>query len=209
MAGGLWTESDLYSGSILNKWYPGQFKYVDQNKDGIIDPNGDRSIIGYRTPNYRFSIGNTLSYKNFTLFFFLNSIQGGNGYYLANNASAVNASSAPAGYESAAIIRTNVTAVRPYWMPDNGVNNAAGIFYSPAVWSGVYESRSFIRLQDISLTYKLGDQLLKRLKMEACQIYLASKNSYTWTKWSGWDPETGVSDSPLMRNIIAGIRLTF
>ena len=209
MAGGLWTERDLYSGKILNNWYPGQFKYVDQNKDGVIDPNSDRTIIGYGTPNYRFSIGNTLSYKNFSFSFFLNSIQGGNGYYLANNASAINASSAPAGYESAAIIRTNVTAVRPYWTPENGVNNAAGIYYAPAVWSGVYQSRSFVRLQDISLTYKFGNKLLKTLGMQSCQVYLAGKNVYTWTKWSGWDPETGISNFPLMRNFIGGVRLAF
>jgi TonB-linked SusC/RagA family outer membrane protein len=209
MAGGLWTESDLYSGKVLNNWYPGQFKYIDLNKDGIIEPNADRTIIGYQTPNYRFSINNTLSYNNFTLSFFLNSIQGGNGYYLANNASAINASSAPAGRESAGIIRNNLTAVRPYWTPENGVNNSAGIYYSPAVWSGVYESRSFVRLQDVSITYRFPDPLLKSLKLEACQVYIASKNAYTWTKWSGWDPETGVSDLPVMRNIIAGIRLTF
>ncbi|CAL1521543.1 SusC/RagA family TonB-linked outer membrane protein [Chitinophaga sp. MM2321] len=209
MAGGVWTENDLYSGNILKKWYPGQFKYVDQNKDGVIDANNDRDIIGYKTPNYRFSIKNTFSYKNFTFSFFLNSVQGGNGYYLANNASAINASSAPDGYESASIIRTNVTAVRPYWTPDNGVTNAAGIYYAPAVWSGVYQSRSFIRLQDVSLGYQFGSQLLKTLKIQALQVYIASKNAYTWTKWSGWDPETGSGDTPLMRNITAGARLTF
>ncbi|MCW3108538.1 MAG: TonB-dependent receptor plug, partial [Segetibacter sp.] len=208
MAGGLWTENDLYSHNILNKWYPGQFKYIDQNKDGVIEPNADRTIIGYQTPNYRFSIGNTFSYKNFSLFVFVNSIQGGNGYYMANNANAINASSAITGRESAAIIRTNLTAVRPYWTPDNGVNNAAGIFYAPEVWSGVYESRSFVRLQDISLMYKFGSKALQKLGIQSAQVYLAGKNVYTWTKWSGYDPEIGVSDLPLMRNFIAGVRLT-
>jgi len=208
MAGGVYTENELYSGTILKNWYPGQFRYADQNKDGIIEPNGDRKIIGYQTPNYRFSIGNTFSYKNFSLYVFLNSIQGGNNYYLANNAPIINASSAPAGRESAGIIRTNLTAVRPYWTPDNGVTNAAGIYYAPEVMSGIYESRSFVRLQDVSLTYKFGGHFLKVLGMQAAQVYLAGKNVYTWTHWSGWDPETGVSDLPLMRNFIAGIRLT-
>jgi TonB-linked SusC/RagA family outer membrane protein len=208
MSGGVYTENELYSGTIFKNWYPGQFRYADQNKDGIIEPNGDRKIIGYQTPNYRFSIGNTFSYKNFSLYVFLNSIQGGDNYYLANNAPIINASSAPAGRESAGIIRTNLTAVRPYWTPDNGVTNAAGIYYAPEVLSGIYESRSFVRLQDVSLTYKFGGHFLKMLGMQAAQVYLAGKNVYTWTHWSGWDPETGVSDLPLMRNFIAGIRLT-
>ena len=209
MAGGVYSENDLYTGNILNKWYPGQFKYDDLNKDGVIGPNTDRSIIGYQTPNFRFSIGNTVSYKNFSLYFLLNSIQGGNGYYIANNASAINASSAPAGRESAGIIRTNLTAVRPYWTPDNGVNNSAGIFYAPEVLSGVYESRSFVRLQDISLTYKLNPSILKSIGIGSCQVYVAGKNIYTSTQWSGWDPESGVSNLPIMRNVIAGVRLSF
>lgn len=209
MAGGVWTENDLYKGTILNKWYPGQFKYVDQNNDGVIEPNADRAIIGYETPNYRFSIGNTITYKNFSLFFFLNSIQGGDNYYLANNANTINASSAPPGQESAGIIRTNLTAVRPYWTPDNGVNNAAGIYYAPEVWSGIYESRSFVRLQDVSLMYKFGSRSLKAVGIDACQIYVSGKNVHTWTKWSGWDPEIGLSNFPLMRNFIGGLRVTF
>jgi hypothetical protein len=208
MAGGLWTEKDLYSGNILEDWYPGQFKYVDQNKDGVIDPNSDRTVIGYGTPSYRFSINNVFSYKNFSFSFFLNSVQGGKNYYLADNGMVLNPSTARAGYESAAIIRNNVTAVRPYWTPENGVNNAAGIYYAPKVWSGVYQSRSFVRLQDVSFAYKFNSRLLKTLRLKECQFYLAGKNLYTWTKWSGWDPETGVSDLPLMRNVIAGVRLT-
>ena len=208
MGGGLWTEQDLYSRNILNNWYPGQFKYVDQNNDGLIEPNSDRAIIGNRTPNYRVSLSNTLSYKNFSFSFFLNSIQGGNGYYLENNASNINAASAPAGRESAGIIRNNLTAVRPYWTPDNGVNNSTGIYSAPAVWSGIYESRSFVRLQDISLSYKLSPGILKKLRIGSGQVYVSGKNIYTWTNWSGWDPETGVSDSPLMRNFIAGFRLS-
>ncbi len=204
MAGGLWTEEELYSGNILNDWYPGQYKYVDQNGDGVIEPNADRKVIGYKTPSYRFSINNTFSYKNFTLYFFINSIQGGKKYYLTDNYFAVNTS-----MNSDDVIRTNAPAVRPYWTPDNGVNNATGIYNTPVVVSGIYESRSFVRLQDISLSYRVGPGLLKTLRMEGCQFYLASKNPYVWTNWSGWDPDTGSCNSMLMRNITAGLTLTF
>jgi len=203
MAGGLWTEQELYSGKTLANWYPGQFKYVDQNKDGVIEANGDRSIIGYNTPNYRFSITNVLSYKNFSFSFLLNSIQGGDDYYLADNSSVVNID-----WISDTSYRINGSAVRPYWTPDNGVNNSTGIYNSPAVHGGIYESRSFVRLQDISLTYNFSPNLLKTLKIGNCQFFVSGKNLYTWTKWSGWDPETGVSNSPLMRNITTGFRIT-
>ncbi len=203
MAGGLWTEADLYSGNILANWYPGQFKYVDQDGDGVIDPE-DKTIIGYETPNYRFSISNTLSYKNFSFYFLINSIQGGNGYYLLNNSSVVNVS-----WRSDDVYRGNMSFVRPYWTPENGVNNSTGVYNSPAVESGIYESRTFVRLQDISLGYQFSANALKKMKVEGCQVYVAGKNLYTWTNWSGWDPETGTSNSPLMRNITVGMRLSF
>mgnify|MGYP002682417444 CR=1 FL=1 len=92
---------------------------------------------------------------------------------------------------------------------DSGVNNATGVYNSPAVSSGIYESRSFVRLQDVSLAYRFNQTVLSKLDIEALQVYIASKNPYVWTKWSGWDPETGTSNSPLMRNITAGFRVTF
>jgi|SRR5665647_2410627 len=203
MAGGLWTEDELYNGKTLANWYPGQYKYVDQNKDGVIEPTADRSIIGYKAPSYRFSITNTLSYKNFSFSFLINSIQGGDKYYLSDNASAINVS-----WRSDDVYRINQTAVRQYWTPDNGVNNSTGIYNSPAVSSGIYESRSFVRVQDISLSYNFSPTLLKTLKIGSCQFFVSGKNLYTWTKWSGWDPEIGVSDFPMMRSITTGFRVT-
>ena len=218
MAGGLWTEEELYSGKTLAGWYPGQFKYVDQNKDGVINPTNDRTILGYKTPNYRFSINNEFSYKNFTFSFLINSIQGGNGYYLADNSAVVNVP-----WRSDDVYRINGSAVRQYWTPDNGVTNATGVYNAPAVSSGIYESRSFVRLQDISLSYNFNPKLLKSLKIDNCSFFVSGKNIYTWTKWSGWDPEVGTSNanltgdattartdnSPMNRNITTGFRLTF
>ena len=213
MAGGLWTEAELYAGQTYNNWYPGQYKYVDQNGDGVIEPNLDRKVIGYRTPSYRFSINNTFTYKNFTFTFFINSIQGGKKYYLLDNAGVVNVA-----WRSDDVLRINASAVRPYWTPDNGVNNATGVYNSPAVSSGIYESRSFVRLQDVSLSYRFGPQVLNKLKSECIQIFVSSKNPYVWTNWSGWDPEVlgwnatdgnTNTNSPLMRNITAGFRVTF
>jgi TonB-linked SusC/RagA family outer membrane protein len=202
-AGGLWTEKELYEGKTLANWYPGQFKYVDQNKDGVIEPIADRKIIGYKSPNYQFSINNTLSYNNFSLSFLINSIQGGNGYYLDDNSSVINTQ-----WNSDNVYRVNASAVRQYWTPDNGVNNATGIYNTPVVRGGVYESRGFVRLQDVSLSYNFKSEMLKKVKLESCQFFVSGKNLYTWTKWSGWDPEIGVSDSPLMRSITTGFRLT-
>jgi TonB-linked SusC/RagA family outer membrane protein len=199
---GVWQEKDLFNGDIYDGWYPGQFKYADLNHDGKIEPVNDREIIGYASPSYRFSIGNMLSYKNFTLSVFINSIQGGRKHYLANNFSMIN----PA-YDFS--FRMNTPAINPYWRPDKPTTNTTSIYNTPPVESGIYQSRSFIRIQDISISYSLPNALLDRANIQNAQVYLSSKNSYVWTKWQGWDPETGTSDTPLMRNIILGLRLSF
>ena len=129
---------------------------------------------------------------------------GGGNYFMQDNSSVVNISD-----NTDTAYRINASAVRPYWTPDNGVDNSTGMYNAPAVLSGIYESRSFVRLQDISLSYRFNANLLKSLNLTGCQIYIASKNPYTWTNWSGWDPETGTSNAPLMRNISGGFKITF
>jgi TonB-linked SusC/RagA family outer membrane protein len=210
MTGGLWTEQDLYSGNILGGWYPGQYKYWDKDGNGSITPD-DRTIIGNKSPNYSFSINNTLTYKNWSLYFFINSVQGGNGYYMWNNYDYVNVSS-----RSDDVYRINQQATRQYWTPTNGVNNATGIYNSPAVTSGIYEDRSFVRLQDISLSYNLPLKALKALGgMEYLQLYVSGKNMYTWTDFSFWDPEYVSSDTgnrphlPSTRYVVCGVKLSF
>ena len=178
-----------------------------------LEPNNDRSIIGYQTPNYRFGINNTLSYKNFTLSFFLNSIMGGNDYYLGNTAALVlHSITTPvsgSGRNTEDTPRVNQYNIYQYWTPDNGVDNAPGIFNAPPREPGFWEDRSFVRLQDISLSYSLDKKISDALKLAGCDIFLSGKNLYTWTNWSGWDPETASNNSPIMKNITGGIRLTW
>jgi len=146
----------------------------------------------------------------------LNSVQGGNGYYMLNNAEYLNVSG-----RSDNVYRVNQPAIRQYWTPENGVTNATGIYNSQPQSGGVYQSRSFVRLQDISLMYKFSPKLLKTLGgFEYLQLYVSGKNLYTWTGWQGWDPEIAAEDSdndpikdrmhkPNVRNIIFGIKLAF
>jgi TonB-linked SusC/RagA family outer membrane protein len=200
--GGVWTEQDLYKGVTLANFYPGQFKLKDLNNDGQITPGSDRTIIGYGVPNYRFSISNTLSYKNFALSFLINSIQGGHGYYLQANNYFLEATT-DFNYAE----RMNQPAVRTNWLPDNGVTNAPGILNQPLILSGNYQDRSFVRLQDLSLVYKFQTNVLKSLKLEGLQLYISGKNLHVWTKWQGYDPEVGGNSLPLMRSIVAGFRV--
>jgi len=199
---GVWQEEDLFNGVLHDRYYPGHYKLKDINENGDIHADDDRDIVGYATPNYRFGINNSITYKNITLSFFINSIQGGNGYYMDDNYSSVVAGGTDAAY------RKNQTAIRPYWRPDNPVNDAPGMYYSPRRSHDVYEERSFVRLQDVSLNYDFNKPFINKIGLNSLQFYVSGRNLYTWTKWSGWDPEV-YDNVPMMRSVIGGFRMSF
>lgn len=202
--GNVWTEEDLYSGNILNGFYPGQFKLTDINGDNKITASDDRKIVGYTTPNYRFGIGNTLTYSSFSLYFFLNSIQGGNGYYIGDLKRLLEATS---DYDYAQ--RANQPAIRENWTPDNGVTNTPAIYNYPTIASGNYQDRSFIRLQDLSFSYNFDKKLLRQFKFENLQLYISGHNLYTWTNWEGFDPELGGFYDMMIRDLSIGLKIGF
>jgi TonB-linked SusC/RagA family outer membrane protein len=198
---GVWQEEDLFNGSIMPGYYPGMYRLVDLNGDNVVDATNDRTIVGYKTPNYRFGINNSFTYKGFDLSFFINSIQGGNGFYQDNVFGLI----VPGGDYST--IRYNRPSVYSYWRPDNPVNNIPAISYIPPLNPGIYQSRSFVRLQDVSLSYSFGKPALNKIGLNSFQVYISGKNLYTWTNWPGWDPED--DNTPMMRSIIGGLRVSF
>ena len=70
----------------------------------------------------------------------------------------------------------------------------------------IYEKSSFIRLQDLSIAYNIPENILKNLKVGHCKVYLSGRNLLTFTKWSGWDPESG--NTPMPRIFTFGIDVT-
>jgi len=197
---GIYQEEDLFNGTIIEGYYPGQYKIIDQNGDQEITAEDDRKVIGSTDPNYRFSINNEIRYKNVGLSFFLNSIQGGGGRYMANNSSALVAGGTDYAY------RVNRTAVEPYWTPENRSNTVPGIYYNPKIAPGVYQDKSFVRLQDVSLFYNIDQPVIESLGLTNARIYVSGKNLYTWTNWSGWDPDV---EDPIIRSIVMGLNINF
>ena len=223
---GIWQEEDLYSGKIgkngteLQGWYPGQYKMTNLNPadDKVINGANDRKIIGNREANFRFTVSNTFNYKNWGLTVMINSSQGGGkrNWLMHNNYRNVNVQE-----RTDDVRRINQSAVRQYWTPENRVNNATGVYNQQNVYSGIYEDRSFVRLQDITLSYNFDKGTLSKMGgfIDQFQVYISGRNLYTWTKWSGWDPEvqffrysdrSGQNEHNIaMRNLTGGIRLTF
>lgn len=199
---GVWQEEDLFNGTIYPGYYPGMYKIVSQDDTNVLSSTKDRKIVGYRDPNYSFSINNNFSYKGFALSVFINSVQGGNGYYLDNARGLI----VPGGSDSFEV-RANRPAIYSYWRPDNPVNNVPAMYYAPPLSPAYYMSRSFVRLQDVSLSYNIRKSLLDKIGINSLQVYVSGKNLYTWTDWPGWDPQD--DRTPTMRSVIGGLRMSF
>jgi len=186
---------------------PGDVKLKDLNNNGKIDPD-DRSIIGYTKPNYSLSFSNTISYKNLELYFMFSTIQGGgkDNYYLASNQFAQNPNT---------LFATVANWLdKPYWMPDNPSNITPRPNYSNTYGYKFSQGHSFIRLQDVILSYQLDNKLLANTPVKNLKVYVAGKNLLTWTKWEGLDPETAttfasVNGFPVMKTVTFGLDVSF
>jgi TonB-linked SusC/RagA family outer membrane protein len=161
----------------------GSLSVLDNDKSGTITSD-DRVFIGKQEPAYRFSFYNSVSYKNFSFSFFINSVQGGKDGYLANNMRIY--------YRDDNAVRNNELNGVNFWSPRNPTGEYPRITSGShsTVEPNVYKSRSFVRLQDVSLSYALPKSVLNKIKATGVSFYVSGKNLATWTKWKGWDPES-------------------
>ena len=55
------------------------------------------------------------------------------------------------------------------------------------------EDGSYLRIKNITLGYNVPKSLLNRIKFDNLRVYVNIQNLYTFTKYSGFDPEVGAS----------------
>lgn len=67
------------------------------------------------------------------------------------------------------------------------------------------EDASYLRIQNISLSYNLPEKWAKKAFLQSARVYFNVQNVYTFTKYSGYDPEIGAfNQSSLLQNIDRG-----
>lgn len=184
----------------------GTYNIKDVNNDGYYGAE-DRSIIGHKEPEYRFGILNEFSYKNFTLRFFINSVQGGKNGYLKKNMPNVFL-----GW-GGNVLRNNIYREWDYWTPSNPNALWPRLDQASAIDYPIYQDRSFVRLQDVSLSYTFDKIIVDRLGIKGLKIFVSGKNLLTLTNWIGWDPEVGSGLDegfrPVMKSMSLGVDFSF
>ena len=67
------------------------------------------------------------------------------------------------------------------------------------------EDATYLRIQNISLSYNLPSKWAKKAYIQNAKLYVNVQNVYTFTKYSGYDPEIGAfNQSSLLQNIDRG-----
>lgn len=169
---------------------PGMPKYKDVNGDGIIDTN-DRTIIGRGLPIHTGGFTNSFTYKGFDLSVFFQWSYG-NDIMNANRLFFENAGG-----------KKDLNQFASYanrWTPENPESDIPAATKSASnnvISSRIIEDGSYLRLKTITLGYTFPKTLIAKAKLSNARVYVAAQNLWTWTSYSGYDPEVSVRNSAL------------
>lgn len=82
------------------------------------------------------------------------------------------------------------------WRKDGDVTPMPRAMYNAGYnWQGsdrYVEDGSFVRFQNLQVSYAFSKKLIKKMGLNNLQLYFSMDNLYCWTKYSGVDPEISV-----------------
>lgn len=180
---------------------PGQYKFVDQNDDNLINQD-DRVVIGSQAPDWIAGMTNTFRYRNVDLSVQVNTRQGVFGHSEFSQlfaATGADFNKLDQDYWTP----NNQSGTRP--IPDFGSDNM-----SQEWW---FEDMSFVRVGNIGLGYNFPQPLMERFNISSLRLTLDAQNPFTFTDFNGPDPETGLQNAYNMtyaiKTILLGLKLSF
>lgn len=195
-----------------NTVWVGDIKYKDVDENGVIDER-DRTDIGSPLPKFTFGWTNTFRYKNLDLSIFLNGSYG-NKVMNYNSLTLTHMNSTWTNQLQSVVSKrarlepidpTIVYADGSKWfdhidnvrvknpgtkIPHTSINDPND---NDRISDRYVEDGSFLRIKNITLGYTFPKALLNKAKIENLRVYVNIQNLYTFTKYTGYDPEVGAS----------------
>lgn len=162
--------------------------YEDRNGDGQIT-NDDQMVTGHALPKLTGGMTNRLSYHNFDLTVFF-QFSYGNDVLNMTKATLVNSGQDMTTNQSPEALRRwqkpgDITDV-PRYIAGNTINN----YHS----NRLIEDGSYLRLKNFGFGYTVPSRIAQRFKLDRLRIYCSATNLWTYTKYTGADPEVSTLD---------------
>ncbi|POY37064.1 SusC/RagA family TonB-linked outer membrane protein [Solitalea longa] len=226
ITGGSRTLSRIEEGQPYGIFYGKKYAGVDpengdalyMNKDGSKTNDydaADEMILGDPNPAFSGGLGNKFSYHNFDLDIQTQFVSGNDLYNIAGFFQSVNGDY----FDNQTVDQMN------YWKSPGQITNIP----QPRLYEGNgagkssrwVEDGSYLRFKAVTLGYNIPLATTKRLGIDNLRVYLSAQNLFTFTNYTGYDPEVNASYTgnvnlghdfytpPQSRTIILGVNVGF
>ena len=193
----------------------GDVVFVDNDGNGVLNES-DKTIIGNPIPKFYYGFNLNMEYKGFDI---SANFEGSYGNDIFNAMRYYT-------YSEADVTQKSVDVLN-YWTPTNTHTNMPRLNGNDKndnlrISDRYVEDGSYLRMKTLQIGYSLTKAIAHKLYMTSLRIYVSSDNLFTFTRYSGADPEVGqlTSDNTLSRGvdlgtypqpktIVGGISITF
>jgi len=155
---------------------PGDIRFVDENGDGVINSD-DQTYIGDPIPDFIMGLNLSMRYKNFDF----------SAYAFASIGNDI-----VRNYERAQPDVNRLSTSLDRWTGPGTSNSVPRLTYiatANTVFSDYYvEDGSYLRLQRISIGYRIPASLTQKIKINEFKLFVAVNNLVTLTNYTGFDP---------------------
>jgi hypothetical protein len=197
----------------------GDYKFMDINGDSVIDRN-DKTILGNPYPDLTFGLYINARYRQFDFTMFWQGTYG-NEIYNATRLWLYNP------YGSSNWTTDILNSYRSPQYDDSGEMTDQGLtdtdlhrfdYYAEnknlRVSDFYIEDGSYLRLKNIQVGYTINPALTSRIHIRTLRFYFAAQNLFTFTSYTGLDPEVGgwgidCGIYPQPRTFYAGVNIEF
>ncbi|MBK5261938.1 MAG: TonB-dependent receptor [Peptostreptococcaceae bacterium] len=192
----------ISEGYPIGTFYGPRCEGLDENGKFILANEGKEEVLGNAQPKLTSGLAFNFSYRDFDLNF--------SGYGMFGQ-KVLNVAGMSMGYNNH---MPDYNAIRSF--VESGITGENMPVYS-SFW---LEDASFFRLQSATLGYTLPENLLKKTGINKIRFYVTGENLFVLTKYSGLDPEVGISSIsepgldkgqiyPMPRTFSFGLNISF
>ncbi|MFI5163136.1 MAG: SusC/RagA family TonB-linked outer membrane protein [Sphingobacteriales bacterium] len=186
----------------------GDFQYVDQNHDGVIDGR-DRVNLGNPNPKYNYGFNTSFSYKGFDLALDFQGVAGVS-IYNANIAYRFGNENVTQDFYDHRWHGAGTSNTYPSVKVGSNANAAPNSFY--------VESGAYFRVRNAQFGYTLPGSVLSKVGVQKVRFFANAQNPLNFFKYKGFSPEVGGGPTeagldanvyPLYATYNFGVNVTF